>query len=309
MGKSFKRSKREEIRFDGGIFMYKEFTSTNPSIEEMEDFFSIPKEHIPKDRPYIWFMAVKSRDGRLSFKEFDYKNPAIGLSGPGIALAHLREVTPIAAGSLLDFRFLQYGWAVADAVIGGSGIIRAEPKNSWTVSLKDLIEYRTNVLKKNKNPIQVVLTAKGLERDLLTSPIFNSKDITSIIATSKEGADAMGDYIGSISSKVEVFGDKRVDINKMLLRLRQHYGVRLVDFQGGGKIANEFRRLGLIDEARITDSPVSIGSLNSRGETRPGLFEGEGSSPDNVVLHDNIALGKYGSYFFIRDRLVYSLLK
>jgi len=68
---------------------------------------------------------------------------------------------PIGAGGLTDNRALQYGWATADAVLGGAGILRDNPAASWYPRDKDLQDLLT---KRNRKPVRAVVT--GEERSI-----------------------------------------------------------------------------------------------------------------------------------------------
>src|SRR3989442_2137533 len=77
--------------------------------------------------------------------------------GSEIALRHLKD-NPIAAGGLTDNRALQYGWATADAVLGGAGILRDNSAASWYPRDKDLQDLLT---KRNRKPVRAVVTGSG----------------------------------------------------------------------------------------------------------------------------------------------------
>lgn len=286
------------------------FSGPVPTVEELRDFYHVPREKIPNDRPYVWYMFVHSSDGKGSFKEQDHPQPIIGMSGPGIALSHLRGKHLIAAGSETDYRALQFLWASADAILGGRKIIDTEPDLIWQPTQPDLLEYRQDVLGKKKPPIQVVLTGRGLTKDVLGYKIFNSEDVQTIIATSQVGYDVMrGRGVDDLPVTVGVYGDERVDLHRLLKDLRSKYNVKFLDLQGGPRVAGQFLTGQMIDEERFTRAPGVVGPLNSKGEQRPGPYEGMGFSPDRMPLENLAALGNYGSHLFFRDLLNYDLLK
>lgn len=284
---------------------FREFTAAKIPIPEMEEFYQIPKD-IPSDRPWVWYMFVHSADGKGSFKEpgDERYSMAVRLSGPGIAGAHLSL-----PGAPADYRLLQYGWATADAVLGGTGIIAAEPKLIWRPTQQDLVEYREQN-GKGRAPVQVVMTGRGLSRDVLGYDMFTSKEVTTLIATSKQGYDAMKEHgVDDLPVQVEVFGDTLVDIPSMLKRLRTHYDVEILDLQGGPRLADQFLKLKLIDDYRTTRSPLIVGSQNSKGEQRPGVFEGPGFGLDNPPLTEILAVRAFGNHLYFREKFNYELFK
>lgn len=277
------------------------FDNMRIPVAEMEEYLRIDERSIPEKRPYVYFMFVKSVDGIGSMNEPGYHDPMIGMAGPGIAGRHIAEKgVKDAEGAAADWRLLQYGWATADAVIGGSNIIRGEKNIIWRPYDSDLIEYRKG-MGKGESPIQVVLTGRGIDRKTMEYPIFNTGGVRTIIATSRNGYDMMKGYKGS-SVEFEVFREGRVDINELLPRLRQNYGVRVLDLQGGPTVFGEFLKARVIDELRITQSPLIIGSENSKGERRPGPTERLHFPADMPVVLGKSEVARAGNHYFFRYR-------
>jgi len=282
----------------------KEFSRLPVPIAEMQDFYSI--ESVPQTRPYVWYMFVMSSDGIGSFLEEDHADPSIGMSGKGIALKHLTDKTEIAAGSAADYRLLQFGWANADAVVGGAGLIRATPKLIWRATQQDLVRFRQEVLSKREDPLQVILTANGFSSDELKYPIFNGD--RTLIATSDKGLAEMENDLENTSAHIKSFGTDRVNVQELLTYVRKHHGVRLLDLQGGPKLAYDFFNAQSVDEFRITVSPMIAGGLNSAGN--PRLTPVTGSfQPEKVPLLQVIKRRNYKDYLFSRYRLDYELFK
>ena len=246
--------------------MHREFPHGDIPIREMTEFYRIREPDIPRNRPYVWSMFVLTADGIGSFKERGYHDGNIGLGGPGIAGKHLYGKADEMAGVRGDYRLLQFGWAVADAILGDSGIIKAETRLIWQAVQEDLIEYRKKVLEKPNPPVQIVMTGRGLSEKELGYRIFNTQGIRTIIATSEKGLESMEPYAGNVKAEFETFGKERVDIPSMLTRLRKDYGIKLLDLQGGsslmGEFAREFSKKGLLDEYRLAHRWAATYHLN-----------------------------------------------
>jgi 2,5-diamino-6-(ribosylamino)-4(3H)-pyrimidinone 5'-phosphate reductase len=72
-----------------------------------------------------------------------------------------------------------------------------------------------------------------------------------------------------------LFGGKsRINLGRVLEKLRRHFGIERLLLEGGGKINGSFLAAGLIDELSVLIGPVADGSIGS-----PTLFDAEGRSP------------------------------
>ncbi|HEX6098454.1 MAG TPA: RibD family protein [Thermoanaerobaculia bacterium] len=92
------------------------------------------------------------------------------------------------------------------------------------------------------------------------------------------------DYLAFLRSKgvSYLFGGKsRIDLAKVLRKLRSHFGIRKLLLEGGGKINGSFLAAGLIDELSILVGPVADGSIGT-----PSLFDVEArrSPPRSLAL-------------------------
>ena len=280
--------------------IYKEFTLPI-SIEDMKQFYTIEEKKIPRSRPYVWYMFVMSADGVGSLKEENYHDKGIGLSGPGLALKQFRDTRPEARGAYADWRLLQYGWAIADAVASGSGVLKAEPNLTWMPVDPDLSEYRTALAK--ELPLRVLITGNGFSAKEMSYPVFRPEGFRTLVATSERGYERMQNEMASVkeepTAEFKTFGSDRVDFAEMLRILRKEYNVKLLDLQGGPDIAGQFFEQGLVDEYRLTASPAIAGSINSEGKQRPGPVK-TGFGPESIVTMELVGLGVSGSHTFHR---------
>jgi 2,5-diamino-6-(ribosylamino)-4(3H)-pyrimidinone 5'-phosphate reductase len=81
------------------------------------------------------------------------------------------------------------------------------------------------------------------------------------------------DYLAFLQSKgvSYLFGGKsRIDLAKVLRKLRARFGIKTLLLEGGGKINGSFLAANLIDELSILVGPVADGSIGT-----PSLFDVE----------------------------------
>src|SRR5947209_11513572 len=82
--------------------------------------------------------------------------------------------------------------AIADAVIVGSGPLRAAPRNLWTAqyiypALADAYQELRSTLGKTQPPLNVIVTARGQIN--LNRPVFQSGEVPVLIVTIPQGAE------------------------------------------------------------------------------------------------------------------------
>jgi len=274
------------------------FEDPNVSVDQLSEFYKVAGS------PHTYLMFVITVDGIAVPLESGQRG------GSEIALRHLKD-NPIAAGGFTDNRALQYGWATADAVLGGAGIVRDNPAATWYPRDKDL----QNLLRKgNRKPVRAVVSGSG-EVDL-EHPIFNPKkdEWQSVVFTTKKGEEKLRDQAkrlqvqGNISgqlTKTYAIGDASVDITKAVGILRKDYETKLLDIQGGPMLAGGAVKAMLVDEVRLTVSPQIMGDLNSEGRRRPGFVTGIHFGLEDSPLAELEALGVSGSHIFLRYLMNY----
>ena len=79
------------------------------------------------------------------------------------------------------------------------------------------------------------------------------------------------DYLAFLQAKgvSYLFGGKsRIDLAKVLQKLRALFGIRKLLLEGGGKINGSFLAAGLIDELSVLVAPIADGSIGT-----PSLFD------------------------------------
>ena len=274
------------------------FEDPNVSIAQLSEFYKV------EGSPHTYLMFVTTIDGVAVPLEPGQRG------GSEIALRHLKD-NPIAAGGLADNRALQYGWATADAVLGGAGILRDNPATSWYPRDKDLQDL---LRKMKRKPVRAVVTGRG-EVDL-KHPVLNPRkdEWQPVIFTTKKGEEKLKSqakrlqaqgYIPLQSAKTYVIGDTSVDLTKAVGILREDYRTKLLDIQGGPILAGGAVKAMLIDELRLTVSPQILGDLNSEGKRRPGFVTRIHFGLEDSPLAELEAIGVSGSHIFLRYLMNY----
>ena len=274
------------------------FEDPNISIDELSEFYKV------EGSPHTYLMFVTTIDGIAVPLEPGQRG------GSEIALRHLKD-NPIAAGGLTDNRALQYGWATADAVLGGAGILRDNPAASWYPRDKDLQDLLT---KRNRKPVRAVVTGRG-EVDL-KHPVFNPKkdEWQPVIFTTKKGEEKLKNQARRLQvqgrnptqpTETYAIGDTSVDLTKAVGILRKDYKTKLLDIQGGPILAGGAIKAMLVDEIRLTVSPQIMGDLNSEGKRRPSFVTQVHFGIEDSPLAELEGIGVSGSHIFLRYLMNY----
>jgi riboflavin biosynthesis pyrimidine reductase len=274
------------------------FEDPNVSVDQLSEFYKV------EGIPHTYLMFVTTMDGIAVPLEPGQRG------GSEIALRHLKD-NPIASGGLTDNRALQYGWATADAVLGGAGILRDNPGATWYPRDKDI---QSLLVKGNRKPVRAVVTGKG-EVDL-KHPVFNPKndEWQPVIFTTVKGEEKLRSQAKRLqvqgykllqSTKTHAIGDTSVDVAEAVGILRKDYETRLLDIQGGPILAGEVVKAMLVDELRLTVSPQVMGDLNSEGKRRPAFVAGVHFGIEDSPLAELEAIGVSGSHIFLRYLMNY----
>ena len=248
-------------------------------------------------RPFTWSNTVSSVDSVISFAEASSRGPE------EVALKHLGAST--SAGCTTDYRLLQTGWALADAVLVTGAILRAEPAlrcvptdpgitGAAAAALAAADERQplgTEQVERASSPLQVVLSASCdfLARDFQPrcELVWGSSDggARALVCTTPRTYARLQEsgVLNTLPSHVRVKGirgrdscakgaDEQVDLVAMMAALRDEHGVERLDVSAGGVVIRDLIRLRLLDELRLTLAGQLCGPLSSGGLLRPSLF-------------------------------------
>ncbi len=117
------------------------------------------------------------------------------------------------------------------------------------------------------NPLRVLIDPRL--RAPLSLRMFRDGAAPTLVLTTKRAPQGKIEELSRMGVAVEVVGEEHVDLRLALNVLAERYSVRKALVEGGGRTHYKFLEAGLVDELRVTISPVALGAGVS-------LFEGEG---------------------------------
>jgi len=242
------------------------FSKAEVPLKEALEFYNLNNVVIPKERPYAWSNSVASFDGVASFKE------------EGAQAAE-------ELGGKTDFRLLNTGWTLADAVLITPETLKNEPDAGCYPRYEDLVKFRQEKLEKTHFPYQCILTNSGNVDP--QHPIFSKTCVRCVILTSEEGKENVEKIFAKAMEgqpedaplrrpKIFVFRPSEtgegLDLNHVFQTLRCILKVKFLDVSTGGSVISQLLRLKLLDEVRMTTSGQICGPFNTSGQLRPKTF-------------------------------------
>ncbi len=274
------------------------FEDPEVSVADLSEFYRIEK------KPHSYLMFVATIDGIVSSLEAGHE------TGYEVALRQVKD-NKLTAGGIADKRALEYGYATADAIIGGSRTLAAKPGMTWhprDLDLQKLLRER------RRRPVKAVVTGTG-NLDL-KEPIFSPKneEWQPVIFTTQKGKEKLEGQAGDLgargkqvldSTRIYSSGELKVDLSRSVEILRNEYNAELFDVQGGPTLAGKMIKEKLIDEIRLTISPQVMGNVNFEGKLRPNFVSGVGFGIDESPLAELDALGLSVNHIFLRYSLQY----
>jgi riboflavin biosynthesis pyrimidine reductase len=257
----------------------------------------------PEDTPGgVWVISnfVASIDGVVAFSDQAVDPIPRNLAEIGGSDPHDRAVMGLLR-------------AMADAVIVGSGTLRAVPKHLW---LPGFISpaYAPGwaalraALGKLAAPLAVIVSGSGAVDAAL--PVFHQADAPALIVTSPQGAGRLADAPLGPRAGIIVGGDGAtltaqsvLDATRFTLDLpgAARPGARLILVEGGPRLLGQFLAEGLLDEQFLTIAPQFAG--RDEQARRPGLIEGQRLIPQRPTWARLISVRVAGEFLFLRYRL------
>lgn len=198
---------------------------------ELEQLYSYPADH-------RWLVVnfVSSVDGAVTLD-----GRSGGLSNPA------------------DRRVYELGGGLADVVLAGASTAIAE---RWRGIRPD---ERTAELRRRHGlapipPIAVVTTGRSLPPD---APVITDTLVPTIVVTANIAPPATRDAWTEAGASVVVAGEETVDLAAALDALAEH-GLRRIDCEGGPRLFGSLLSAGLVDELRLTISPLLVSGAADR---------------------------------------------
>jgi len=210
----------------------------------------------PANRPYIFTNTVTSLDGKLVLGD-------LGSSAKGL-------------GSAIDQQLMHRLEARADAVLIGSGTLRADTHLNYPEKL-----YRA-----------VVTTSGDIP---LNHSFFRDSRRALVFAPSHLPADRR--HAIERVATLHLVGETRVDVQQLIEILHTHYEVRYLLVEGGGNLNFYFFEADLVDEVFLTLAPKVKG-----GAHLPTMVDGAGLPRERVAQFELISAYLEESELFLRYR-------
>jgi riboflavin biosynthesis pyrimidine reductase len=203
----------------------------------------------------------------------------------------------VADGSDADRFVMSLLRAVADAVLVGSGTLRASPRGLWTAEqvyparAEELAELRRGLGLPAK-PERVVLTGSGSIAE--THPVLADG---ALVLTTEEGAARLAGRLPEAASVIPLGGGARVDAREAVGYLRDR-GHELILSEAGPHTLASLLEAGLVDELFLTVSPLVAG--RSPASERWGFVQGHEALPDRPVRGRVLGVRRSGEHLFLR---------
>jgi len=189
--------------------------------------------------------------------------------------------------------------ACADAVLLGSGTLRATPGHQWTAEhiypdLAPAFAEIRSTLGLQPRPRLVLLSASG---DVPVSHVAVVAGAT--IVTTAAGASRLRHRLPDSCDLIEIGDGGGVDMPTAIEKLRRRGFDRILT-EGGPHVMGEMIRGRLLDEVFLTVSPVVAGR---NGEPRLGMVAGVEFLPGHGVWSALRSVRLQGDFLFLRYAL------
>jgi 2,5-diamino-6-(ribosylamino)-4(3H)-pyrimidinone 5'-phosphate reductase len=181
----------------------------------------------------------------------------------------------------IDGRIVTRGWDVPNATREYETIAATFDADAWIIGRISMEPYAGKArvpARKNGGPIaredfiaEHDATSYAIAIDPSGKLRWQAGDIDGEHVITILTESVSDDYLAFLQSKgvSYLFGGKsRIDLAKVLRKLRARFGIRKLLLEGGGKINGSFLAANLIDELSILVAPIADGSIGT-----PSLFD------------------------------------
>ena len=190
--------------------------------------------------------------------------------------------------------------AAADAVLTGSGTLKASPTGLWTAesAYPDLASEWAELrgrLGKPELPVLAVVTGSGQ-----VDPGHPAFERRALVLTTDGGAEKLAGRLPASSEVVPLGEGPLVDMARALEVLRER-GNDIVAVEAGPHVFGSMLGDDLVDELFLTLSPVVAG--RTEGQTRLGMVAGVEHLPDVRIAGALLGARRSGAHLFLHYAL------
>lgn len=217
-------------------------------------------------RPWIYGNVIASKNGVVAWNR------------AGVDDDPVREIAGgdfTRPGRRADLQLMRYLRACADACSVGAQTLRDQPDltglpDDIDGGLEDALARFRVKHGLPRFPLQVVYSQSG--RIDLDVPMFNTPELTAIVATTEAGAWRLHSQ-GSDGKGIRILraGEERIDargLARVHERLFEEWGVRYLVCEGGATVLTSLYRAGILDEMFVTSTDVDVALSQHEGVKR-----------------------------------------
>jgi riboflavin biosynthesis pyrimidine reductase len=252
----------------------------------------IPSFGLPPELGRLYGGALGFDEPRL------YANFVSTLDGV-VAIPSIPESNAlIAAGSKADHFVMGLLRAFADAVLIGSGVLRASPRGTWRPekvyppAAEAFAELR-RARESSERPEIAVLSGRGAVDP--AHPLFQAG---AVVLTSTAGAERLAGRLPAASAVVALGEDEELAPEAIVAALRER-GHRLVLCEAGPHTFGSLLAARVVDELFLTLSPLLAGDAGAGSRFR--LVEG--ASLDPLLNGRLLSIRRHAEHAFLRYEL------
>jgi riboflavin biosynthesis pyrimidine reductase len=212
-----------------------------------------------------------------------------------------RSIGMIGGGSDSDRFVMALLRACADAVLIGSGTLRASPGSTWTAGRAypafeaELAELRRRLGRPERAELAILSASGRLD------PRHPALAERALVLTTERGAASLAGRLPAGCELVTLPGREAVDAAAAIGFLRRR-GHTLVLSEAGPHVFGSLLSAGLVDELFLTMAPVVAGRSGQSG--RLGLVEEMSLLPLSRIETRLLAVRRAGDQLFLRYALV-----
>ena len=265
-----------------------------PALELLFEAEGLPELELPDDLGARYGGSIGFEEPRL------IANFVASVDGV-VAIPSIRGSNKLIAGESESDRFVMgLLRACADALVIGSGTLRASPASVWSPeqacpsAAGGYAELRRR-LGKPGHPEVVVLSASGR-----VDPAHPSFEAGAVVLTTDAGAERLAVRLPSAATVVSLGAGTTLDPGRIVAALRER-GHGLILSEGGPHAIGPLLAAHLVDELFLTVSPLLVG--RAEDDPRLALVEGADLLPGGPLEARLLGIRREGDHLFLRYAL------